>query len=651
MEETTIDLRPFFETPLHWWRLIAGITLIAILFTSVRNISIFTPERYQAASGVAIVKSRTQVTFDTSARTLDEDQLQQLQAGGQSAIATDAAVRRQTLVGIVNNGAIAENVAKRLGDELTEEERRPGALNRMVSAELGGSGQEQSDLIRIIVEHPDPLKASKIANAWAEEYEQLVNDIYGRPPEASSTLLEDLEKARDEYDQSQEALTAFLEESHINQARRQLTEKTKILALLHSARQKAISTTLNAEIDAKAQIYQAYLKAEAENHLLAVEGEQQRKRDLVDAYIQADSKARVSLFENQAKERQRLFDDAYRAKAINDNLLRRARALQEQAAQGGDAKSTALALALLKAEVAGVYPFQNTFELRLEDTSSLTAEDLKKDTEALVKALEEQRDEIDETIEKQRQVLLAGDGLTTEQPITDTVVSTLIHDTYPTLFQTDDLIAMSRSASANTPIATSALSIADSILQMRDRQELLDLSSKESPLSDVISSLEQEVRDLEAQIERDTSRREMLRHARDLALNTYTTLSRKAAEFKVADQLPGTEVRLAARAPVPTVPVSVREKRLNLAIAGFLGLIIGLLGAFWLEYLGPDSPPKHLFGRPDAIWNRAFRWMMTRYEIPQRSAEERNQSQSASADPPHIDKPPQDSDSTGDSTQ
>lgn len=651
MEETTIDLRPFFETPLHWWRLIAGVTLIALLFTSVKNISLFTPEKYYAASGVAIVKSRTQVTFDTSARTLDEDQLQQLQAGGQSAIATDAAARRQTLVGIVNNGTIAENVAKRLSDELTEEEREPGALNRMVSAELGGSGKEQSDLIRIVVEHPDPLKASKIANAWAEEYEKLVNNIYGRPPEASSTLLEDLENARDEYDQSQEALTAFLEESHINQARRQLSEKTKILGLLHSARQKAISTTLNAEIDAKAQVYQAYLKAEAKNHLLAVEGEQQRKRDLVDAYIQADSEARVSLFENQAKERQRLFDDAYRAKALNDSFLRRARALQEQAAQGGDAKSTALALALLKAEVAGVYPFPNTFELRLEDTNSLTSEDLKKDTEALVKALEEQQDEIDKTIEKQRQLLLAGDGLTTEQPITDTVVSTLIHNTYPTLFQTDDLIAMSRSASANTPIATSALSIADDILQMRDRQELLNLSSDDSPLSDVISSLEQEVRDLEAQIERDTSRREMLRHARNLALNTYTTLSRKAAEFKVADQLPGTEVRLAARAPVPTVPVSIKEKRLNLAIAGFLGLIIGLLGAFWLEYLGPDSPPKHLFGRPDAIWNRAFRWIMTRYEIPQRSTEERYQSQSASADPPRIDKPPQDSDSTGDSTQ
>jgi len=96
-------------------------------------------------------------------------------------------------------------------------------------------------------------------------------------------------------------------------------------------------------------------------------------------------------------------------------------------------------------------------------------------------------------------------------------------------------------------------------------------------------SLQQEILKLQEQLERERARQRELTQARDLAWETYQTLARKEAEVQVATQVRDTEVRFAVPAVEPKYPVAPKKK-LNVAIAGVLGLMVGVFGAFAVEY-------------------------------------------------------------------
>jgi len=96
-------------------------------------------------------------------------------------------------------------------------------------------------------------------------------------------------------------------------------------------------------------------------------------------------------------------------------------------------------------------------------------------------------------------------------------------------------------------------------------------------------TLQQEILQLQEQLERERARKQELTSARDLAWETYNTLARKEAEVGVASQVTDTEVRFAVSAVEPKEPVAPKKK-LNIAIAGMLGLMVGVFGAFLVEY-------------------------------------------------------------------
>jgi len=96
-------------------------------------------------------------------------------------------------------------------------------------------------------------------------------------------------------------------------------------------------------------------------------------------------------------------------------------------------------------------------------------------------------------------------------------------------------------------------------------------------------TLQQEILQLQEQLERERAGKQELTSARDLAWETYNTLARKKAEVGVASQVTDTEVRFAVPAMEPKEPVAPKKK-LNIAIAGVLGLMVGVFGAFLVEY-------------------------------------------------------------------
>jgi succinoglycan biosynthesis transport protein ExoP len=109
-------------------------------------------------------------------------------------------------------------------------------------------------------------------------------------------------------------------------------------------------------------------------------------------------------------------------------------------------------------------------------------------------------------------------------------------------------------------------------------------------LQDKLVALEQEAKSLEPDIlrlqeslARAHAQEEHLTLARDVAQETVLTLSRKVAEARIAAQDTTGEVRLASYAVSPDQPVSPRRV-LNTAIAGVLGLFVGVFAAFAIEY-------------------------------------------------------------------
>jgi len=103
----------------------------------------------------------------------------------------------------------------------------------------------------------------------------------------------------------------------------------------------------------------------------------------------------------------------------------------------------------------------------------------------------------------------------------------------------------------------------------------------QSPISE--GSIQQEVLQLQEQLEREEARKREMTQTRDLAWETYQTLARKEAEVEVSAQVTDTEVRFAVPAVEPKSPVAPKKKQ-NITLAGVAGLMVGVGGAFMMEY-------------------------------------------------------------------
>jgi len=103
--------------------------------------------------------------------------------------------------------------------------------------------------------------------------------------------------------------------------------------------------------------------------------------------------------------------------------------------------------------------------------------------------------------------------------------------------------------------------------------------------------LEPQILALQQQLQESQAEEDRLTRARDVARETYLTLARKVEEVRIAAEDTSGEVRLASHAAVPRKPVGPR-KMLNTAVAGALGLMLGVFGAFAVEWWTGDTGDK-----------------------------------------------------------
>jgi uncharacterized protein involved in exopolysaccharide biosynthesis len=105
------------------------------------------------------------------------------------------------------------------------------------------------------------------------------------------------------------------------------------------------------------------------------------------------------------------------------------------------------------------------------------------------------------------------------------------------------------------------------------------------------AALEPDILRLQQRVAEEETREARLVLAKQVAEETFRTLTRKVAETRIAAQDTEGAVRLASRAVVPRKPVAPR-RAINTLVAGGLGLLMGVFGAFGVEYWQSGVPER-----------------------------------------------------------
>lgn len=583
MEEGT-DLRQYVVALVKHGKLIILATFVAALAAALFCFT--TPPVYEARASVAIVKSRSEIVFSPEFRTLSEEEMS---ASGVQAVNLEE--RRKALASLVVNPAIASKVIEELGSYLSQEEQNPSILLGMVDAETGG---EKGDLIEIVVSSRDPEKAARIANAWGRAYEEHVNAVYSASPGSPAAVRQQLEDAGKEYEEREQALVAFMGENEIDELNMLIDEKLNIIESLQNGKARAVSTIVDTEVEARSQIIAAYVNAQTQNSLTAFNKEQEAKRELVGNYIKAQISSRNAVFNEQVSQKLETLAYYYDKKNLLERLLRDARMLHEVVNTGGASSSTtnALAVLLLKAEAfASSGGLPGTMELQLGAITGLDqgAGAQAADLEALIGTLESEQTELETSIQDLSRELLDNEGydfLDTEFP-TDDPLSLAINESYPQLFEIGDLAQLTELISPSNPLKATAEERAKNLLQLQDLERVPEYTTAAEPLSAAIEKLHDEVDAFRAELEKEEAEQRELTRARDLAWQTYSTLADKAVEVQIATDVGGSQVRFAAPAVPPLSPARPKKKQ-SIALAAAVGLMIGVGGAFGVEYFAPD---------------------------------------------------------------
>lgn len=578
--DDVIDLRAYILVLWKFWPVIVGMVAVAVV--AAAGLAFARPRLYEAKAAVVITQSRTELSLVPEFKTTAEG------------LPTNADARRNALIGLVKNPTIAAQVIARLGDTLPLELRDIAEL--IEATEGTGSG----DLISISVRARDPAVAMAIANAWASEYEQHTNRLYGTIAESAEAIQLQAESARQEYDAAEAALVDFTARSRIAEYTRQVRQAQESAAQLQEAKQSAIKTIVSQEYASAEKVAAAYANALAENRVLALNKEQESKRQLLAASVDAAVKERLAVIQQDSDARIASLADKYAARRRLARVVTDARALLAELQQPGasETPSNSLALLLLKTQAYASSSPDLPAELQLQLESLDIAEPDVSTVEALIAAAEASMADLDAAIASESEQLMAGqngDLASLPQP-----ESVLLDDAIRTQYQ--ELFALSELAAANDAtwedsdlLASRQLS-AENLSHLAALGAVSSLMTETSALDVAIEGFEAQVRELEAKLEAETATRQQLVHARDLAWETYTTMARKAAEVRAGSAVQGSVVRFAASAALPTEPVS-RKLLQTAALAGAVAFMLAVGVAFVTNLLNPDVDPSAVFKR------------------------------------------------------
>jgi succinoglycan biosynthesis transport protein ExoP len=133
----------------------------------------------------------------------------------------------------------------------------------------------------------------------------------------------------------------------------------------------------------------------------------------------------------------------------------------------------------------------------------------------------------------------------------------------------------------NSAESLSNKSIGETMALLDDMAGVLEAKSAE--IGQRLEELQPQILSLQKQLQEIYTESDRLTRQQDLAKETYTALARKVEETRIAVQGVQSTARLGSRAAVPEKPAGPR-KLFNTAVAGALGLMLSVFGAFGVEW-------------------------------------------------------------------
>ncbi|MFN2203867.1 MAG: hypothetical protein ACK2UO_21910, partial [Caldilineaceae bacterium] len=576
-----IDLSQYLDVLIAWWKeiLLIAFATAALAVAALLVLDSLSAPAYTASADVVIARLASEITLDERVQTVMED--------SGSGTTTDS--HRAALVALGHSGEIAGSVADELGDLLSEQQRDPSTLLKMVEVSLptAQDNRTPSNLIRVEATADSPELASMIANSWAQQFVQKVNTVYGQvPPDVLDSLRTELSSADDSYQEAQRNLEAFTAESQVDTLSRQITEQQDMRTALQTGRSDALALLVNEDQSARRELLQALTTAQLDAHL--------------------------DVFSEQVQARTADLSQLYTARNATQQQLDQARNLQEQIAAGGDAavNTNAIALQLLKAQVfasiqspvlapvqiQGEAP-QNAqigtesrlpadLQLNVDASSPASAEEQQQDVTALVDMLEQYLQDLDGRISEASQALLSGEGYA----FLDTLDA-------GSLGITGNVAAGSEVGGAVGSDGEADSSTVDSAI-LRNYEALFDLGSllalsqagalegTDGAQQKQMLQLDQSIQRLRSRLAAEQSREKYLTQQRDLAWNTFDALSNKAAQMRMELSAANRQVRMGSFAIPPNEPIEGRSIVMMGGLAFAFGLLLGVFVAFLSNYQG-----------------------------------------------------------------
>ena len=187
--EDEIDLERYLQVLLKHWKIIAGITIAAVVISA--GVTFLTPPAYEAR--VTVLRTGAAETPHGLAISPD--------------VAADTT---RTLLGIAMSQDVTASASEKLAGKLDGSERSTRALLSAVRATARGN------FIDITAKSTSPQKAAAIANAWSEAYIIYTTDYYVKLLPSSEELKSQAAATLVVYKEKNEALAKFQQQVNRN---------------------------------------------------------------------------------------------------------------------------------------------------------------------------------------------------------------------------------------------------------------------------------------------------------------------------------------------------------------------------------------------------------------------------------------------------
>ena len=248
--EIKFDLRPMIELLIRRWRWVVGIPAAAVLIALV--MALLSPPSYNARVFVAVSRQKVEVQFGTQIQTLSEDQF-----AGITQLSRDA--RLATFRELVVNPAIGEKVLPQFADRLRELDEELLDTSRFLLDHVSVEQNTKSDLIGIVISLRDPVLAADIANAWAQAYEEHINQLYtSATPADAEAVRAQAEQSQQTYASAQGELEAYLADNPTPRLQKQIYILQTQIDSYQTALQDSEALVNSRELTARRQMLGAY---------------------------------------------------------------------------------------------------------------------------------------------------------------------------------------------------------------------------------------------------------------------------------------------------------------------------------------------------------------------------------------------------------